>query len=57
MQNGKNTSDSVSSESDTAESVNVSAPDHRAQHNFRSGKHDGHNSSSLDNTATSMTPI
>jgi hypothetical protein len=60
MQNSKNTSDLVSSESDTAEAVNVSAADLRAkdsslQNTSSSVKQGGHNSTSLDNTATSRT--
>jgi hypothetical protein len=56
MQTGKNTSVSVSSESDTAEAVNVSASDLTAQNSSISVKQDGHNSTSLDNTTTSVTP-
>jgi hypothetical protein len=62
MQTGKNTSDSVSSESDTAEEVNMTATDLTAQksslqNSSSSEKQDGRNSSSLDNTATSATPL
>jgi hypothetical protein len=62
MQTGKHTSDSVGSESDTAETVNVSAADLTAQNSSlqnssSSVKQDGRNSSSLDNTATSVTPL
>jgi hypothetical protein len=57
MQTCKNTSDSVSSESDTTEAVNMSAADLTAEDSSRSVKQDGHNSSSLDNTTTSVTPL
>jgi hypothetical protein len=57
MLTGKNTSDSVSSESDTTEAVNVSAVDLTAEDSSRSVKQDGHNSSSLDNTTTSVPPL
>jgi hypothetical protein len=62
MQNGRNTYDSVSSGSDTAEAVNVSAADLTAQGGSRQNSsssvtQDRHNSTSLDNTATSTTPL
>jgi hypothetical protein len=57
MQTCKNTSDSVSSESDTAEAVNVSAADLTAQDSSISVRQDGHNSTSLGNTTTSVTPL
>jgi hypothetical protein len=52
MQNDKNTSDSVSGVSDTAQAVNVSAADLRAQDSSISVKQDGYNSTSLDNTVS-----
>jgi hypothetical protein len=54
---GKNISDSVSTGSDTAEAVNVSSTDLTAQDSSSSVKHNGHNSNSPDNTATSSTPL
>jgi hypothetical protein len=62
MQNGNNTSNSASGESDIAEAVNVSAENLTAQDtslqtSSSSVKQDGRNSSSLDNTATSVTPF
>jgi hypothetical protein len=57
MKTGKNTYDSVSSESDTAEAANMSAADLTVQESSISVKQDGHKSSSLDRTTTSMTPL
>jgi hypothetical protein len=66
MQDDKNTSDSVCSESDTVEPVkvlpadsaaNLTAQDRSLQNTFSSVKQDGHNSSSLSGTATSVTPL
>jgi hypothetical protein len=57
MQTGKNTSDSVSSESDTDEAVNMPPADLTAQDSSSSVKKDRYNSTLLNNTATSVTPL
>lgn len=57
LQTGKNRSYSVSSESDAAEAVDVSAADLTAQDSSISVKQNGHHTSSLDITTTSMTPF
>jgi hypothetical protein len=62
MQNGQNTSESVSGESDMAETVKVLTADLTAhgsslENSSSSVKQNGHNSSSLDYTATSVTSL
>ncbi|PNF33677.1 hypothetical protein B7P43_G12329 [Cryptotermes secundus] len=66
MQDDKNTSDKVSSKSETVEPVNLlsadsagnpTAEDSTPQNTSVSVKHNKHNSGSLNNTATSGTPL